>query len=455
MEGLNPNKVKILSNGCHDPILEDGGELNFDSTTHLLHDYMKILDERATMLLGYPHNIYCDEYVALAPLLRYHLNNFGDPFTENNYGMHSRHFEVGVLDWFSKLWEIEKDQYWGYVTHCGTEGNLHGILLGREQFPDGILYASGESHYSVLKAARMYKMECEVIGTLLTGEMDYHDLRSKLLLNKNKPAILHLNIGTTFKGGIDNLDVVIETLKECGYSQDKFYIHCDAALCGLILPFLKNAPKITFKKPIGSVSVSGHKFLGCPMPCGIQIARKKHVDILSRNIEYIASIDATISGSRGGHAPIFLWYSLSKKCHTTLQDDAKRCIQNARYLKDSLRNSGISAMLNEHSITVVFERPLEQEFIHKWQLSCERDMTHVVVMPGVTTQMLDNFVIESGGKDIEVAVMTKEHGLNQLEEAEIDAIVAEIETEKAAAEAAQKGPAERNLVLLKFILNYP
>ncbi|MQI72158.1 hypothetical protein EI017_25735 [Escherichia coli] len=45
-----------------------------------------------------------------------------------------------------------------------------------------------------------------------------------------------------------------------------------------------------------------------------------------------------------------------------------------------------------------------------------------------------------GGKNIEVAVMTKEHGLRQLEEAEIDAIVAEIEAEKAAAEAAKKGP---------------
>jgi 20S proteasome subunit alpha 4 len=36
--------------------------------------------------------------------------------------------------------------------------------------------------------------------------------------------------------------------------------------------------------------------------------------------------------------------------------------------------------------------------------------------------------------------MTKEHGLRQLEEAEIDAVVAEIEAEKAAAEAAKKGP---------------
>ncbi|KAL3635229.1 phenylacrylic acid decarboxylase [Castilleja foliolosa] len=49
-------------------------------------------------------------------------------------------------------------------------------------------------------------------------------------------------------------------------------------------------------------------------------------------------------------------------------------------------------------------------------------------------------VVESGGKNIEVAVMTKEHGLRQLEEAQIDAIAAEIEAEKAAAEAARKGP---------------
>ncbi|CAI0414818.1 unnamed protein product [Linum tenue] len=50
-------------------------------------------------------------------------------------------------------------------------------------------------------------------------------------------------------------------------------------------------------------------------------------------------------------------------------------------------------------------------------------------------------VVESGGKNIEVAVMTKDQGLRQLEESEIDGIVAEIEAEKAAAEAAKKGPA--------------
>ncbi|KAI3699353.1 hypothetical protein L2E82_43606 [Cichorium intybus] len=52
-------------------------------------------------------------------------------------------------------------------------------------------------------------------------------------------------------------------------------------------------------------------------------------------------------------------------------------------------------------------------------------------------------VVESGGKNIEVAVMTKE-GLKQLEEGEIDAIVAEIEAEKAAAEAAKKAPVKQS-----------
>ncbi|KAE8707760.1 Proteasome subunit alpha type-7-B [Hibiscus syriacus] len=48
-------------------------------------------------------------------------------------------------------------------------------------------------------------------------------------------------------------------------------------------------------------------------------------------------------------------------------------------------------------------------------------------------------VVESGGKNIEVAVITKE-GLRQLDEAEIDAIAAEIEAEKEAVEAAKKAP---------------
>lgn len=65
----------------------------------------------------------------------------------------------------------------------------------RELFPDGIMYASHESHYSVFKAARMYRVECVKIDTLVSGEMDCADFKSKLLMNPGCPAIVNVNIG--------------------------------------------------------------------------------------------------------------------------------------------------------------------------------------------------------------------------------------------------------------------
>ena len=110
-----------------------------------------------------------------------------------------------------------------------------------------------------------------------------------------------------------------------------------------------------FKKPIGSVSVSGHKFVGCPMPCGVQIKRIEHINALSRDVEYLASRDATIMGSLNGHAPIFLWYTLNRKGYRGFQKEVQKCLRNAHYLKDQFWSVGISAMLNELSNTVVFE----------------------------------------------------------------------------------------------------
>lgn len=78
--------------------------------------------------------------------------------------------------------------------------------------------------------------------------------------------------------------------------QDRFYIHCDGALFGMMMPFIKRAPMVSFKKPIGSVSVSGHKFVGAPVPCGVVMTRMRCVMALSSEVEYLNSRDATIMG---------------------------------------------------------------------------------------------------------------------------------------------------------------
>ena len=140
--------------------------------------------------------------------------------------------------------------------------------------------------------------------------------------------------------------------------------------------------------------MSGHKFVGCPMPCGVQITRLEHINALSRDVEYLASRDATIMGSRNGHAPIFLWYTLNRKGYKGFQKEVQKCLRNAHYLKGRLKDAGIGVMLNELSSTVVFERPHDEAFIRKGQLACQGNIAHVVVMPNVTVEKLDKFVFE-------------------------------------------------------------
>uniref|UniRef100_A0A0E0R8A8 Serine decarboxylase n=1 Tax=Oryza rufipogon TaxID=4529 RepID=A0A0E0R8A8_ORYRU len=411
---------------------------------NLLGHFRQHLQERSAHHLGHPLSQKLD-VGPLAQFQHFHINNIGDPFVESNYGIHSRQFEYAVLDWFAHLWEIPKDQYWGYVTNGGSEGNYDGLLVGRELYPEGIIYASQDSHYSIFKAAKMYRVQCIKIDTSFSGEMRYDHFRTKLLENARRPAIVNVNIGTTVKGAIDDLDEIISTLENCGF-RDRFYIHCDGALAGLMLPFIKQAPKVTFIKPIGSISVSGHKLLGCPTPCGVVINRLKDIDVLkSTNIEYIASNDVTISGSRNGQSPIFLWYKLKSMgyegirreieaclrnaCYLTvrlrnvtisgsrngqspiflwyklksmgyegIQREIEACLRNACYLTVRLRNVGINAFMNSKSIIVIFEKPKDEMFMQKWQLACAGNVAHVVVMPHVSFEMLGIFVEELAEK---------------------------------------------------------
>jgi histidine decarboxylase len=62
------------------------------------------------------------------------------------------------------------------------------------------------------------------------------------------------------------------------------------------------------------------------------------------------------------------------------------------YLQVMLEQCGIKTMLNDLSNTVVFERPREEAFVRKWQLACEGDIAHVVVMPNITIDKLEEFV---------------------------------------------------------------
>jgi histidine decarboxylase len=119
-----------------------------------------------------------------------------------------------------------------------------------------------------------------------------------------------------------------------------------------------------------------------------------YISQVEMKIDYLNSVDTTIMGSRNGQAALYLWYSLRKKGVEGIKQDVRDCIATAGYLRDKLGEAGFTCRLNDLSCTVVLERPLDDAFILRWQLACENDIAHVVVMPNVTREKIDVFVQE-------------------------------------------------------------
>ena len=89
-----------------------------------------------------------------------------------------------------------------------------------------------------------------------------------------------------------------------------------------------------------------------------------------------------------------MWHSLRRKGVDGIKREVRSCLSNARYLRDQLLKRGVRARLNDLSTTVVMERPVDEAFVQRWQLACEEDIAHVVVMPNVTREKVDVFVAE-------------------------------------------------------------
>jgi histidine decarboxylase len=277
------------------------------------------------------------------------------------------------------------------MTSGGTEGNLYGLYLAREAFPDGIVYYSEHTHYSVAKLVRVLGVRNIMIRGLPNGEIDYEDLRATLELHRDVPPIILANIGTTMHGAIDDLIAIKRILKQLAISRS--YIHCDAALSGMMLPWVDDPQPFGFDQGIDSVSVSGHKFIGSPMPCGIVLARQENVDRVARLIEYVGASDTTIAGSRNALTPIVIWMAIQRWGEQGFRDRMRYGQELADYAIASFKEIGVEAWRHKNSLTVVFPRP-SSAIIERWQIAPSQEIAHIITLPHVSTQMIDQLVAD-------------------------------------------------------------
>jgi len=353
-----------------------------------LEEKLRQIDQDTSMSLGYPCNFNYN-YQELFPFLDYSLNNIGDPYVSPSYKINSLEFEREVLQFFAGLTRAPKDNWWGYVTNGSTEGNLYGLYLARELYPEGIVYFSQHTHYSVSKNLHFLNMRHIMIRSQDNGEIDYDDLRETIKIRRDCPPIIFANIGTTMTEAKDDLSRIREIMEDL--AMENWYIHSDAALCGAYAAFLEPRPAWDFADGADSLSISGHKFIGSPIPSGIVLAKRRNVERIAHSVAYIGSMDTTISGSRNGFTPLMLWHAVRTLGREGLKQRLAHSLVIARYAVEAFNKAGIPAWRNPNAITVVLPEP-SREVRDKWQLASTNGFSHIMCMPHLTESVVDDLV---------------------------------------------------------------
>lgn len=383
------------------------------------------LKKLKNLLLGYPINMNTppeDFFVWRRQLLdaginTFSYNNVGNPFKDSSIPFNTHDFERELILRFGKLYGVPPSNTWGFLSHSGTDSNMHGMYMGRTLLKGrtGVLpkaYFTKEAHYSIQILRDLLGLETVFVETLPDGGMDPNDLRQKLADNPSHPALVIATIGTTFKGAIDQVDRIQEVLKR--YTS---YLHLDAALFGGYLPFTSHAGEVLYQSMSNStvvrydsIAVSCHKFFGFPSPAGLFITTKSHFDEFNElfgqihNPEYIHHVPGTITCSRDAVKPAEFYFFSTPSAMVKLAEDAQSMLQNTVYLMEQMQ-AHFSYLqptrANSLSNTIFFRKPSDR-VVKKYSLATmhfeinnkKQDYAHVVVMPHASRKVLTEFMTD-------------------------------------------------------------
>ena len=349
----------------------------------------------------------------------------------------------------------------------GDGGHQNDTDTGNQCTP--VAFYSADTHYSLTKAVRVlgiptfaqlgksrYADQCPFGGPWPDEVPSADDASGPGSIDVDKlcvlvdffaargyPALISLNVGTTFKGAYDPVsDIeprIVSIMRKHGmYERDLhlpdgtphgktitrhgFWIHVDGALGAAYLPYLRIAkqsgdqrdqrvpnlppiPDFDFAiEHVFSISMSGHKWIGAPWPCGIYMTKTKYQLEPPDIPTYIGSPDTTFAGSRNGFSAVLLWehlarYSQAEHVERALaaQDIAAYAVHELSALGNKL-NTDLHVARTPLALTVRFLKPADK-LVFKYSLSTETyqsdtslDYAHLFVMPGVTKELIDRLI---------------------------------------------------------------
>ena len=269
------------------------------------------------------------------------------------------------------------------------------------------IYYTAETHYSIQIIRDLLGLEEVLVETNADASMNMEDLEVKLAQHRNAPVLLIATIGTTFKGGIDDIDAIRARLKG-----REAYLHLDAALFGGYLQVSDFAAEMLRNgedgKRYDSLAVSCHKFFGFPSPAGLFICGRHDFEEYRTYFEkvhdpdYISHVPGTITCSRDAVKAAEFHYYCTDESLRQQQRDAKKILEDARYLQQQMQRHFPQlnpVRVNQRSNIVFFNNTISDALRRKWVLATVEaseqrgpSLAHVLVMPHVDRKILDRFL---------------------------------------------------------------
>jgi histidine decarboxylase len=357
-------------------------------------------EEKNENMLGYPIGMLSS--FLPEPILEKLLVNVGD-WRGNKYpGPNTNKYEFEANKYMKEIFDFPVGQKDFGSSYTGSsEAVLSGIIYARSvlQLKTGlkpVVFASVEAHYCVRKSAFITGLDFITIKTDENSGMDMADFRFMLTAYSHVPVIVVATCGTTVREGYDPIRDICETLDI--HHQAGSYVHIDAALSGFTAPFLKEVSddvKPRFRKNVGSISVSLHKFAACNRPGALLLGIDQGVNEapMMGRVDYIDATDGTPSGCRSGQ-PVLAFAMLYRMIgRNGFQAMAQDCLAKAEYLSSKLRSENIEVFHNPGALTVYMPCPSDQ-IVSKYSLACSGGGAHVITMQHVSMELIDHFVAD-------------------------------------------------------------
>lgn len=369
------------------------------------------------VFLGYPQSTPHPLGVEiLAKYIQYNENHVGT-FTNKNMQLNmTRQLEKELIEMMGQLYGDEDVD--GYVTSGGTEGNIMGIWIARNFLEDNVcLIKTDLTHQSVDKACNLMKIS-EIINIPYTEkfQMNINSLKENILKKFSigiQKFIIVCTVGYTMTGTIDNVEEINYLLQELEKQYNiKFYIHVDAAIGGLVFPFISDS-EFAFKyKYVYSISVDPHKMGYIPFASGIFMCRKgmqKHIEV---PIKYAKTVmDKTLISSRSAASAVACWGVFNFLGKNGFKKILQDLIRLKEYLIRKLEEKQLAMVISDPGTNMVcihfintnnglLPEQIEKKYVldgfyikyQEEEIVCYK----IYIMPHVTKKSLDNFI-----KDLE------------------------------------------------------